>query len=105
MPGREGGLVFTIWFPYRRWLLLVILNLSTTIAVRASLTIIYPAAAITMWTNLHCQAFHVEILLFCFRRHAEVYRDFRPRSKPRPASCTVDDFHFLTLALVALEGA
>jgi hypothetical protein len=32
-------------------------------------------------------------------------RELRPRSKPRPASCTVDDFHFLTLALVALEGA
>ena len=34
---------------------LIILNLSSAIAVRAVLTIIYPATAITMWTNLHCQ--------------------------------------------------
>ena len=35
-----GHLVITVWFPYRRWFLLVILNLSSTIAVRAVLTII-----------------------------------------------------------------
>ncbi len=48
-------LVITVWFPYLRWLLLVILNLPAAIAVRAVLTIIYPATAGTMWTNLHCQ--------------------------------------------------
>ena len=47
--------VITVWFPYRRWLLLVILNLPAAIAVGAVLTIIYPATAITMWTDLHCQ--------------------------------------------------
>jgi hypothetical protein len=36
-------------------LVLVILNLPAAIAVRAVLTIIYPATAVTMWTNLHCQ--------------------------------------------------
>jgi hypothetical protein len=52
-PG--GGLVITVWFSYGRWFLLVILDLSATIAVRAVLTIIYPATAITTWANLHCQ--------------------------------------------------
>jgi hypothetical protein len=47
--------LITVWFPYRRRFLLVILDLSTTIAVRAVLTVIYPATAITMWTNLHSQ--------------------------------------------------
>jgi hypothetical protein len=42
--------------PYLRWLLLVILNLPATIAVRAVVTIIYPTTAITMWTDLHCHA-------------------------------------------------
>jgi hypothetical protein len=51
----RGGLVITVWFPYRRWFLLVILNLSATITVRAVLTIIYPATAVTTWASLHCQ--------------------------------------------------
>ena len=44
-------LVITVWFPYLRWFLLVILNLPAAIAVRALLTIIYPATAGTMWTK------------------------------------------------------
>ena len=54
--GRVFGvyLVITVWFPYRRWFLLVILDLTGTVAVWAILTIIYPATAITTWTNLHC---------------------------------------------------
>jgi hypothetical protein len=47
-------LVIRVWFAYRRWFLLIILNLSSAIAVRAVLAITYPATAITMWTNLHC---------------------------------------------------
>ncbi len=59
--GRAGrGLGIIIWFPYRRWFLLVILDLSATIAVRAILPFIYPATAITTWANLHCQHLHVE---------------------------------------------
>jgi hypothetical protein len=54
IDGPGGGLVITVWFPYGRWFLLVILDLSATIAVRAVLTIIYPATAITAWANLHC---------------------------------------------------
>jgi hypothetical protein len=46
-------LLITVWFPYRRRFLLVILNLPGAIAVGAVLAVIYPAAAITMWTNLH----------------------------------------------------
>jgi hypothetical protein len=55
-PERMLGLhlVITVWFSYRRWFLLVILDPSGTIAVRAGFTITYPATAITMWTNLHC---------------------------------------------------
>jgi hypothetical protein len=53
-PGGCLGFIIMIWFPYRRWFLLVILNLSSTIAVRTVLAITYPATAITMWTNLHC---------------------------------------------------
>jgi hypothetical protein len=53
-------LVVAVWFPYLRWFLLVIFNLPTTIAVRAVLAIIYPATAITMWTNLHCQLLSIE---------------------------------------------
>ena len=50
--GRSGWvrglqLVITVWFPSRRWFLLVIFNLSSTIAFRAVLTVIYPATAIT----------------------------------------------------------
>jgi hypothetical protein len=45
--------VITVWFPYRRWLLLVILELPATIAVRAVFTTIYPATAVTMWADLH----------------------------------------------------
>jgi hypothetical protein len=58
-------LVITVWFPYMRWFLLVILNLSRTIAVRALLTrVIYPTTAITIWTNLHGPApFMLSILL------------------------------------------
>jgi hypothetical protein len=48
-------LVIRVWFPYWRWLLLIILNPSSTIAVRTVLTVIYPATAIATWTNLHCQ--------------------------------------------------
>jgi hypothetical protein len=44
-----------VWLPYRRGFLLVILNLSSTIAVRTILAIIYPATAITTWTDLHCE--------------------------------------------------
>jgi hypothetical protein len=47
-------LVIMVWFPYRRGFLLVIFNLSSTIAVRTILAIIYPATAITTWTDLHC---------------------------------------------------
>jgi hypothetical protein len=50
----RSGLVITVGFSYRRWFLLVILNLSGTIAVRAVLTIIYPATAVTTLANLHC---------------------------------------------------
>jgi hypothetical protein len=50
------SLVIAVWFPYVRWSLLVILNLSRTIAVRALLIrVIYPTTAITMWANLHCR--------------------------------------------------
>jgi hypothetical protein len=64
--GGQGGvlgvhLVITVWFPDQRWFLLVILDLRSTIAVWAILTIIYPATATTMWTNLHCGTFHVEL--------------------------------------------
>jgi hypothetical protein len=54
---RQAGcsLAVTVWFPYRRWLLVVILNLPGAIALRAVLTIAHPPAAITMWTNLHCR--------------------------------------------------
>jgi hypothetical protein len=55
-----GGLVITVWFPDRRWFLLVILNLSSTIAVRAVLTVIHPPPAVTTWTNFHCQHLHLE---------------------------------------------
>ncbi len=41
-----GHLVITVRFPYRRWFLLIILNLSTTITVRAGLTIIYPTTTV-----------------------------------------------------------
>jgi hypothetical protein len=58
-PGRGARVhsIIRIWFPYRRWLLLVILNLSSTIAVRTVLTIIYPATAVATWTNLHWRSF------------------------------------------------
>jgi hypothetical protein len=58
--GCEVHLLILIWFPYRRWLLLVILNLSSTIAVGAVLSVIYPTTAITTWANLHCRHLHVE---------------------------------------------
>jgi hypothetical protein len=48
-------LLIGVWFPYRGWLLLIILNLSSTIALRTVLTIAHPPAAITMWTRLHCR--------------------------------------------------
>jgi hypothetical protein len=60
-PGRRAGLcicgprLIAVWFPYWRRFLLVIFNLSGTIAVRAVFTIIYPTTAITMWTDLHCR--------------------------------------------------
>jgi hypothetical protein len=50
----EVHLGITVWFSYRRWFLLVILNLSTAIAVR-TLLIMYPTTPITTWTDLHCQ--------------------------------------------------
>jgi hypothetical protein len=49
------SLIITIWFAYLCWFLLVIFNLSSTVAVRAVVTIAYPATAITMWTDLHCR--------------------------------------------------
>jgi hypothetical protein len=42
-------------FPYRRWLLLVILDLSSTTAVRTVVTVTYLATAVATWANLHCQ--------------------------------------------------
>jgi hypothetical protein len=51
----EEDLLIGIRFPYRRWLLLIILNLSSTIAVRTVVTVTYPATAIATWANLHCQ--------------------------------------------------
>jgi hypothetical protein len=48
-------LIVVVRFPYGRWFLLVILNLPGAIAVGAVLTITYPAAAITMRTDLHCR--------------------------------------------------
>jgi hypothetical protein len=54
--GGPGGLAIVVGFPYVRWFLLVMLNLSRTIAVRALLIrVIYPTTAITTWTNLHCE--------------------------------------------------
>jgi hypothetical protein len=47
IDGPGGGLVIPVWFPYRRWFLLVILDLSATIAFKAVLAIIYPATANT----------------------------------------------------------
>jgi hypothetical protein len=54
--GRVLGLhlFIGIRFPYRRWLRLVILDLSCTFAVRTVVTVAYPATAITTRTNLHC---------------------------------------------------
>jgi hypothetical protein len=52
MLGRH--LVITVWFPYRRRLLLVVLNPSCAIAVGAFLVVIDPAAAVTMRADLHC---------------------------------------------------
>jgi hypothetical protein len=40
--------------PYRRWLRLVILDLSCTIAVRTVVTVTDPTTAIATWANLHC---------------------------------------------------
>ena len=48
-------LLIGVWFPYRGWLLLIILNLSSAIALRTVLTIAHPPAAITMGTRLHCR--------------------------------------------------
>jgi hypothetical protein len=39
-------------------LLRVILNLSSTIAVK-TVVVTYPATAIATWANLHCQRLHV----------------------------------------------
>src|SRR4029077_15380237 len=68
--GREGAcgfiLIVVVWLPYRRWLLLVILNFSSTIAVRAVLPIIYPATAITVWASVHCQL----LSIICRHRRA-----------------------------------
>ena len=41
-------------FPYRRWLLLVILDPSRTIAVRTVVTVTDPATAIATRANLYC---------------------------------------------------
>jgi hypothetical protein len=49
------GLHLFIRFSYRRWLLLVILDLSSTVAVRTVVTVTDPATAIATWANLHCQ--------------------------------------------------
>jgi len=48
------GLFIRVRFPDRRWLLLVILNLSSTIAVRTVVTVTDPATAIATWANLLC---------------------------------------------------
>ena len=50
-------LFIRVRFPYRRWLLLVTLDLSSTIAVRTvvTVTVTDPATAIATWANLHCQ--------------------------------------------------
>jgi len=42
-------------FPDRRWLLLIILDSSSTIAVRTIFAVTDPATAIATWANLHCQ--------------------------------------------------
>jgi hypothetical protein len=47
-------LFIRVRFSYRCWLLLVILNLSSTIAVRTVVTVTDPATAIATWANLHC---------------------------------------------------
>jgi hypothetical protein len=62
--GRVLGLhlIIAVWFPYRRWLLLVILNLSNPIAVGAVLTVIYPPTAIATWTNLHWQRLFARVV-------------------------------------------
>ena len=53
---RPGGLLIVVGLPYVRWFLLVVINLSRTIAVRALLIrVIYPTTAIAMWTYLHSQ--------------------------------------------------
>ena len=46
-------LFIRVRLPYRRWLRLVILNLSSTIAVRTVVTVTDPATAIATWANLH----------------------------------------------------
>jgi hypothetical protein len=48
-------LFIRVRFPYRRWLLLVILNLSGTVAFRAVVAVTDPATAIATGANLHCQ--------------------------------------------------
>ena len=46
----------SVWFPYRRWPLVVIVNLPGPIAFRAAVLVItHPPPAITMRTNLHCR--------------------------------------------------
>ena len=51
-----GHLVIAVWFPYRRWPLVIIVNLPGPIAFRAAVLVITdPPPAITMRTNLHCR--------------------------------------------------
>ena len=48
-------LFIRVRFSYRRGLLLVILDLSSAIAVRTVVTVTYPATAVATWANLHRQ--------------------------------------------------